>query len=94
MPRKAKPRFKSSDLSKGQLRKLNALRKSLGDEIANRAFDEWLSHQPDATESSDRNAATIAEALTKLAMAGKFRIPRGGYILRRGRGRVIVELPK
>jgi hypothetical protein len=36
----------------------------------------------------------IADAITKLAMAGEVRIPRGGYVLRRGRGRVIVERPE
>ena len=38
-----------STLTKGQRRKLNALRKSIGDEIAERAFLEWLSDQPTAS---------------------------------------------
>ena len=29
-------------LTKGQIRKLNALRKSLGTKIADRAFTQWL----------------------------------------------------
>ena len=70
MPRKAKNGVNESNLSKGQLRKLNALRKSLGSEIANRAFSEWLS-------------ANIE--------AGRLSVPRGGYMVRRGRGRVIIE---
>ena len=37
-----------SGLTKGQRRKLNALRKSIGNEIAERAFLEWLSSQPSA----------------------------------------------
>ena len=38
-------------LSKGQLRKLNALRKSLGDKIADTAFAQWLKEQPTRTDS-------------------------------------------
>ena len=33
-------------LTKGQLRKLNSLRKPLGDKIANRAFARWMEEQP------------------------------------------------
>jgi hypothetical protein len=82
-------------LSKGQLRKLNALRKSLGDEIAERAFAEWLENSPDGGSSAtqDRYARTITEALHPLIESGELRIPRGGYIVRRGRGRVIIERP-
>jgi hypothetical protein len=82
------------DLSKGDLRKLNALRKSLGDEIAERAFAEWQeNHGANGSGTADRNASTIVEALQPLIEDGKLRIPRGGYILRRGRGRVIIERP-
>jgi hypothetical protein len=94
MPRKKTAVLRDNDLSKGELRKLSALRKSLGNEIADRAFAEWLAQQPGQTAVDDPNAATIAETLTKLAVAGKLRIPRGGYLVRRGRGRVIVELPE
>ena len=34
-----------STLKKGQIRKLNALRKSVGDEIAEDAFDKWMMNQ-------------------------------------------------
>ena len=81
-------------LTKGQLRKLNALRKSLGDDIAQRAFIEWLKSEPAAADGHDRNANTIADALQPLIESGKLRIPRGGYVLRRGRGRVILERPE
>src|SRR5262249_35115046 len=81
-------------LSKGQQRKLNALRKSLGDEIADRAFAEWMKSQPAGDEGSDKNAGKIVEALQRLIENGQLRIPRGGYIVRRGRGRVIVERPE
>jgi len=34
-----------STLTKGQIRKLNALRKSVGDDIAENAFDKWMKTQ-------------------------------------------------
>ena len=99
MPRGRKKRaeFNEKELTKGQLRKLNALRKSLGDEIANGAFAEWLDPQPKHKAGAggmDRNAAVIAEAVEAVVLDGKARIPRGGYFIRRGRGRVIVEQPE
>ena len=84
-----------STLTKGQRRKLNALRKSIGDEIADRAFLEWLSDQPTAAEEApDENAALIVDTLWPLVQQGTLMIPRGGYLLRRGRGRIIVEAAK
>lgn len=95
MPRKAKSGINEGNLSRGQLRKLNALRKSLGDGIANRAFAEWLStHGNGAGETVDKNARAILEALQPLIESGKLSIPRGGYFVRRGRGRVIIEKPE
>ncbi len=80
-----------SALTKGQRRKLNALRKSVGEEIAERAFAEWLASQPGAAVKVDGNAATIVDTLWPLAERGTLAIPRGGYLIRRGRGRIIVE---
>ena len=97
MPRGRKKRaeFNEKELTKGQLRKLNALRKSLGDEIANGAFAQWLSTEAQGgADGMDRNAAVIAEAVEAVVLDGKARIPRGGYFIRRGRGRVIVEQPE
>ena len=82
-------------LTKGQRRKLNALRKSVGDGIAERAFIEWLSSQTAATkDNTDANAALIVDTLWPLVQQGRLAIPRGGYRLRRGRGRIIVEPTK
>ena len=78
-------------LTKGQRRKLNALRKSVGDEIAQRAFAEWLASQGGAERKADGNAATIVDTLWPLVEQGTLAIPRGGYLIRRGRGRIIVE---
>ncbi len=46
MPPASKQVFSEADLSKGELRKLNALRKSLGEEIADKAFAEWYANRP------------------------------------------------
>ena len=92
MARKPKVAFDESQLKKGEVRKLNALRKSLGEEIANQAFAEWIVSQPETVaEIVDKNAESIAEVLVDQINQGKLRIPRGGYLVRRGRGRVIVE---
>ncbi|MDA0230318.1 MAG: hypothetical protein O3B21_09020 [Proteobacteria bacterium] len=93
MAKKSSGKFDESSLNKGQMRKLNALRKSLGADIANKAFGEWFEKQTSEPDSSpiDPNATLITDTLEPLAKQGKLRIPRGGYLVRRGRGRVIVE---
>lgn len=83
-----------SGLTKGQTRKLNALRKSIGKEIADRAFLEWLASQPEAGAVPDESATTIVDTLWPLVQQGTLAIPRGGYLIRRGRGRSIVEPAK
>ena len=80
-------------LTKGQLRKLNALKKSVGEGIAGRAFSEWLSSQP-AGAAPDVNAALVVDTLWPLVQQGTLSIPRGGYLLKRGRGRIVVEPAK
>ena len=81
-----------STLTKMQLRKLNALRHSVGDEIGDRAFLDWLSSQTTAARATpDENAALIVDTLWPLIQQGTLAIPRCGYLLRRGRGRIIVE---
>ena len=39
---------------------------------------------------TDKNAEVIAEILMKLIEEKKLRLPREGYLITRGRGRVIV----
>ena len=79
-----------SALTKGQLRKLNALRRSVGPDIGERAFAEWLTSQAKA-EKADENIEAIAAALWPLVEEGNLTIRRGGYLVRRGRGRLLVE---
>ena len=78
-------------LTKGQLRKLRALKKSVGAEIGERAFATWLASQGGAAAQPDPNAATIVGTLWPLVQEGTLAIPRGGYLIKRGRGRIIVE---
>ncbi len=94
MARKPAPKLDEKALTKGELRKLNALRKSIGEDIGEKAFMDWIRKKPAViTELEDKNAALIADTLIPLIEQNKLRIPRGGYLIRRGRGRVIVESP-
>ncbi len=85
-------KIRERDLNKGQLRKLTVLRKSLGKGIADNAFAEWLASVPEGkVVSIDRTAEAIAELLNTPVLEKEIKLPRGGYVVRRGRGRVIVE---
>ena len=57
-------------LTKGQRRKLNALRKSVGDEIGAQAFAAWLSSQQAAGTTADANAALIVDTPLAAGAAG------------------------
>ena len=76
-------------LTKGQVRKLNALRKSLGNKIADQAFASWLKEQPSkkVEEKSDPVADKIMRALEKLANDKSFNLGRKGYVVKRAKGR-------
>ncbi len=91
--RRAAPAIDGTGLTKGEIRKLTALRKSLGDTIADKAFAEWFRQKTSAKAGApvDQNAELIASTLLSLAKARKLRIPRGGYLVKRGRGRVTVS---
>ncbi len=89
-----RPAIDESKLTKGELRKLNALRKSVGDDIGERTFVAWQRSRPAAKRAApaDKTAEAIAGAVEKLIADRKIRsLPRGGYVVRRGRGRVVVE---
>lgn len=86
------PKLDERGLTKGEVRKLNSLRKSVGEELGEQTFTKWLrsSRAGKNSESVDKNAVLIAEALSKLISDQNLRIPRGGYLVTRGRGRVVV----
>ena len=88
---KAKFAITEKNLTKGELRKLNALRKSLGEDIANEAFVKWYEQQETGDgAAADPNIELMEKALAPLIE--KMRFPRGGgYVVRRGRGRFIIE---
>ena len=77
-----------SILTKGQVRKLNALRKSVGDNIAEEAFTKWLVAQSKVTKKArDPVAETLVSALAYLQDDKSFRLGRRGYVVRRAKGR-------
>ncbi len=87
----AKSGIIQTDLTKGQIRKLNALRKSVGPAIGERAFAQWLKGvNAERGTAEDKTSAQIAEALQAALGREGLSIPRGGYLITRGRGRVIV----
>ena len=63
----------------------------MGEDVGERAFAAWLEVQKGAEGNTDGNAERIVEVLWPLVEEGRLAIPRGGYLLRRGRGRIIVE---
>jgi len=77
-----------STLTKGQIRKLNALRKSVGDDIAEEAFGKWLATQSKVTkEDRDPVADTLVAALSNLQNDKSFKLGSKGYVVRRAKGK-------
>ena len=75
-------------LTKGQTRKLNALRKSLGNEIADNAFAKWMKSQTkDNSVLIDPVAEKIKVALSSLLHDNAFRLGSKGYIIKRSKGK-------
>jgi hypothetical protein len=77
-----------STLTKGQVRKLNALRKSLGNDIAENAFGKWmktLSKTP--KEVRDPVADALVTALSNLQNDKSFKLGNKGYVVRRAKGK-------
>ena len=63
-------------LTKGQARKLNALRKSIGDDLAEEVFTKWLERDTasQAKGNPDPVAMKIVEALTEFEADPKFNL--------------------
>ena len=76
-----------STLTKGHLRKLNALRKSIGDDLAEDAFSKWLLRQAKEVPESDPVADRIVAALEGLEDDRKFNLGLYGYTVRRAKGK-------
>ena len=70
-----------STLTRGQRRKLDTLRKSVGDEIGKRAFAAWLSTQPkQEVVEEDHDAALIVDTLWPAHPGRHAGDPRGAAI--------------
>ena len=76
-------------LTKGLMRKLNALRKSLGDDLAEEVFAKWSERQAtsQAKDKPDPVAMKIVEALAGFENDPKFNLGNYGYTLRRAKGK-------
>ena len=82
------PRINESQLTKGQLRKLNALRNSIGNKIAEEAFTKWLKTQKPkiVVQKSDLVAQKLLEVLKPIA-SKKLNLGTYGYTIKRARGK-------
>ena len=77
-----------STLTKGQIRKLNALRKSVGGDIADVAFGKWLKTQSKAPkEIRDPVADALVAALSNLTSNKSFKLGTKGYVVKRAKGK-------
>jgi hypothetical protein len=78
-----------ADLTKGQIRKLNALRRSIGDSLAEEAFAKWLKQQETEADEFliDPVAELLAETLAPLLKKKNLNLGRYGYCVKRARGK-------
>ena len=77
-----------SNLTKGQVRKLNALRKSVGDDIAEGAFGKWMKSQSmPSKDVRDPVADALVAALSNLTSNKSFRLGTKGYVVKRAKGK-------
>ncbi len=75
-------------LTKGQVRKLNALRKSVGDDIAEDAFGKWMKSQSKTPKNvRDPVADALVAALSRLTSDKSFKLGNKGYVGKRERGK-------
>ena len=79
--------MKISKLTKGQVRKLNALRKSLGPNIADPAFSKWLKTQKSNKSGGkpDPVATQLERSLESLA-SKKINLGTWGYTIKKAKG--------
>ena len=77
-----------SNLTKGQVRKLNALRKSVGDDIADDEFGKWLPTQSKRPkEVRDPVADALVAAPANPQNDRGFHLGTKGYVVRRAKGK-------
>ena len=77
-----------STLTKGQVRKLNALRKSIGDDIADEALSKWMKSQSQIPKDvRDPVADALVAALDQFKDDKTFRLGTKGYVVKRSKGK-------
>lgn len=74
-------------LAKWHLRKLNALRKSVGDTLGEEVFARWLETQSALKPEPDQIVGKISNALSNFENDSSFRLGNYGYTIRRARGK-------
>ena len=81
--------IKETSLNKGQIRKLNALRKSIGIKFGEEAFGKWLKEQAKAVPKvqSDPVAEKILNAVKSLEKDKTVKLGNRGYVVKRARGK-------
>jgi len=77
-----------STLTKGQIRKLNALCKSVGDDIAEDAFAKWMKSQSQTPKDvRDPVADALVAALDQFKNDKTFRLGAKGFVVKRSKGK-------
>ena len=84
--------IKETSLTKGQIRKLNALRKSIGVKLGEEAFGKWLKEQAKVKAvpkvQSDPVAEKILNAVKSLEKDKTVKLGNKGYVIKRARGKI------
>ena len=80
--------MRMSKLTKGQVRKLKSLRKSLGNKIADPAFSKWLKTQTSSKSGgkTDFVAEKLERSLKSLS-SKKINLGTWGYTIKRAKGK-------
>ena len=77
-----------STLTKGQIRKLNALCKSIGDDIAEDAFGKWMKTQTKTRkEVHDPVADVLVAAMDQFKDDKSFKLGTKGHVVNRSKGK-------
>ena len=80
--------MRMSKLTKGQVRKLKALRKSLGNKITDSAFSKWLKTQKSNKSGGKTDSvATQLERSLKSLSSKKINLGTWGYTIKRAKGK-------
>ena len=77
-----------SSLTKGQARKLNALKRSIGNDLGTMAFTKWLQSQTkEIVVKKDPVSEKLKAALSSLENDNSIRLGNKGYSIKRARGK-------